>query len=392
MIDDLITKSDRKICLLVIDGLGDIPSPTPLEAARTENLDRLTKSSALGLIDPVGPGITPGSGPGHLALFGYDPVETQIGRGLLEALGVGIEVRENDLYLRGNFATQRDGIVVDRRAGRIPTEETVRLCERLKEIDRIEDVEVRIKPGKEHRFVVVFNGEGLSAGVTDADPQKSGKEMVEARPLIPEAEKTARIINRFVELSNKILKGEKRANHVLLRGAATYPKLKTFKERFQLRALAIASYPMYLGIARLVGMETINPGSDLSQLFQTFAEHREEYDFFYLHIKETDKAGEDGDFDKKREIIEAIDQKLPILLEAKPDVLAITGDHSTPVRLRSHSWHPSPLLINSEFAPTDGLSRFTELNCRLGSIGRIRGKELMPLLLANSLRLKKYGA
>ncbi|HIE06189.1 MAG TPA: 2,3-bisphosphoglycerate-independent phosphoglycerate mutase [bacterium (Candidatus Stahlbacteria)] len=394
MIDDLVIKSDHKICLLVIDGLGDIPSgdQTPLERAKTPNLDALAPSSAMGLLYPVAPGITPGSGPGHLALFGYDPLKNQIGRGLLEALGVGIEVGPDDLCLRANFATLKDNVVVDRRAGRISTDENIRLCRRLSQIKEIEDVTVRIKSGKEHRFVVVFNGKRLSADVADADPQKSGKEMVLAKAILPDAEKTARIINSYISLADEVLGDEERANHILLRGAASYPDLRTMEERYKLKCLALASYPMYLGIARLLGMVAINPGPDYRTLFETYVKEKEKYDFVYIHIKETDKAGEDGNFEEKTRVIEKIDSSLKVLIEDQPAVLAITADHSTPTKLRSHSWHPCPLLIKSTYSPQDRLPRFTEKNCTSGSIGHIRGIDLFPLLLANSLRLKKYGA
>ena len=394
IVEDLITEGKSKICLLVIDGLGDIPKdrPTPLEAAQTPNLDAITPKSALGLLDPVQVGVTPGSGPGHLALFGYDPIRYKIGRGLLEALGVGIEVGPLDLCLRANFATKEGEIVVDRRAGRITTEECVRLCQKLEGIDHIEDVRIRIRPGKEHRFVVVFTGEGLSDAVTDADPQRSGKELVKAEPLTSKAEKTARIINQYISMSADILKGEPRANFILLRGAAAHPKLRSFPDRYRMKALAIATFPMYLGIGKLVGMETLNPGPGITQLFVSYQKNYDDYDFFYIHIKETDKAGEDGNYEEKIRIIEDIDHNLHILVDKAPDVLAITADHSTPVSLRSHSWHPCPILIHSRYLPSDGLNRFTEKNCCLGSLGRIAGIDLMPILLASGLRLKKYGA
>lgn len=390
-----------KILLVVLDGVGGLPlepgGPTELEAAKTPNLDRLAEESTLGLLTPVYPGLTPGSGPGHLALFGYDPFRYVVGRGALSALGLGADFREGDVALRGNFATlDPEGKVVDRRAGRPSTEENQRVIAKLKEaIPRIEDVEVHFYTESEHRFLVILRGEGLSDGITDTDPQKTGLPPLEAKPLNEASAKTARIVNLLSQRIREALKDEPRINGALFRGASQKPRFPSFQEVYGLRAAAVASYPMYKGLAALVGMEVLpveGEGDAHEGKLKALRENWERFDFFYLHFKKTDAKGEDGDFWGKVGEIERFDALLPEILALEPDVLALTGDHSTPALLKAHSWHPVPLLLKGPFLRRDEARRFTEAEALKGSLGHLRGVELMPLLLAHAGRLLKYGA
>lgn len=395
----LFKKGKSKMVLLVADGLGGVPHPdfdfkTELEVAHTPNLDRLAQRSVLGLMHPVNYGITPGSGPGHIGLFGYNPEELIIGRGVLEALGVGMALGSNDVAARANFATlDEQGLIVDRRAGRIPTEECVRLVNLLSEkISEIEEVQILLKPGKEHRFVMVLRGEGLGDKIKDTDPQKEGLAPYAPEALDEASQKTSRVVKQFLERAQKLLSNEEKANAILLRGFSKPPVLERFPERYGVRSLAIAIYPMYKGIARLFGFDT----PELEGTFENEVKYLEkawgDYDFFFVHYKDTDKAGEDGNFKKKVECIEYFDQFIPRVLELKPDVLVITGDHSTPSLLGSHSWHPTPVLLFSPHAGCDEASRFTERECRKGYLGHFPARALMSLILANGLRLGKYGA
>ncbi|GLV48363.1 putative 2,3-bisphosphoglycerate-independent phosphoglycerate mutase [Thermus sp. LT1-2-5] len=390
-----------KILLVVLDGVGGLPlepgGPTELEAAKTPNLDRLAEESALGLLTPVYTGLAPGSGPGHLALFGYDPFRFVVGRGALSALGLGADFREGDVALRGNFATlDQEGKVVDRRAGRPSTEENRRVIAKLQEaIPRITDVEVHFYTESEHRFLVILRGEGLSDGVTDTDPQKAGLPPLAAKALDEASAKTAQIVNLLSERIREVLKDEPRLNGALFRGASKKPRFPSLKEVFGLKAAAIASYPMYKGLAALVGMEVLpveGEGDAHEGKLKALKEHWERYEFFYLHFKKTDAKGEDGDFWGKVAEIERFDALLPELLALKPVVLALTGDHSTPALLKAHSWHPVPLLLHGPYLRRDEARRFTEGEALRGSLGHLRGVELMPLLLAHAGRLLKYGA
>jgi 2,3-bisphosphoglycerate-independent phosphoglycerate mutase len=402
VVTSLILENTSKIVLLVLDGLGDIPHPdrggtTPLEAARTPNLDTLAPQSALGRLQPVGPGITPGSGPGHLGLFGYDPLATPVGRGVLEALGAGIELKPGDVAARANFCTMDpNGVVTDRRAGRISSEVCAKLVEALrKRAARFEDVDVVLQAGKGHRFVAVFRGPGLGGEVSDADPHKEGKPIPAARPLGPEGtnEKTARIVNQFVRRAAEVLQGEHPANAALARGLSALPKLPGYLERFKLRAAAIAAYPMYRGVAQLAGMDVKTPaGEGAADAFALAGGVWGDHDFFFIHVKGTDMAGEDGNFDAKVAVIEQTDAALPALVGLAPDVLCVTGDHSTPVPMKGHSWHPVPVMIHGRFSFADGYPRFHEKNARVGTIGTLASKDLITVLLANAGRLDKYGA
>lgn len=402
VIESLVISGTTKIVLLVMDGLGDLPNDqqagkTPLEAARTPHLDALAPKSALARLLPVAPGVTPGSGPGHLALFGYDPLQTVVGRGVLEALGAGMELKPGDVAARANFCTvDAAGIVTDRRAGRIATEVCAKLVARLQQdAARFEDVDVILQPGKGHRFVAVLRGPGLGGEVSDADPHKEGKKIPSAQALVANAanEKTARIIDGFVKRVGEVLEADHPANAALARGFSARPHFPGFLERYQLRAAAIAAYPMYRGVAQLAGMDLFAPkGESAADAFAHAQELWEKHDFFFLHVKGTDMAGEDGDFAQKVAVIESVDAALPQLLALKPDVIAITGDHSTPVPMKGHSWHPVPALIHGPFCFMDGFDRFHEKNCRGGSFSGLASKDLMGVLLANAGRLDKYGA
>ena len=395
-IRELSVSSNSKIVLLVIDGLGGLPHPetgkTELETAQTPNLDRLAREGICGLIDPVSPGVTPGSAPGHLALFGYDPFKFTIGRGVLEVLGIDFNLKPGDIAARGNFCTVDErGLLLDRRAGRISTERCLELCHLLSRI-KIEGVELFVSPLREHRFVVVFRGDNLSPDLSDSDPQQTRVEPKDVVALSPEAERTARLANEFVAKAREILKNERPANMILLRGFSRLPQFPTMKGVYKLKPAAIAAYPMYRGLAKLVGMDILNTSAFIEEEFATLSQHYAEYDFFFLHIKQSDTAGEDGDFQRKVKVIEEVDAALPQLLKLNPEVIVVTGDHSTPALLRGHSWHPVPLLLHSQWCRPDDIAKFSERACARGSLGRFPALEVMPLAMAHALKLTKFGA
>lgn len=388
--------SPARIVLLVIDGLGGLPDPktgkTELETARTPNLDKLAAAGVCGFSDPVGPGITPGSSPGHLALFGYDPVAFNIGRGVLEAVGIDFTLQPGDVVARGNFCTvDKAGLITDRRAGRITSEKCAELC-RLLDGTVIGNVKVMVSPVKEHRFVVVFRGEGLSSELSDSDPQQTGVLPKAVTALIPAATATARVANQFLVQAKVVLSKHFPANSMLLRGFSRRPGWPTLGEIYKLTPAAVASYPMYRGLARLVGMDVLSTGSSLEEEFQTLSQNYEKYDFFFLHIKGADSAGEDGDFARKVAVIEELDSLLPRLTSLNPDVLVVTGDHSTPALLKAHSWHPVPVLLYSRWCRPDKMKKFSESACISGGLGRFPAVEIMPLAMANALKLNKFGA
>jgi len=398
ILQSLIVRNEAKIVLIVADGLGGLPreidGKTELEVAAKPNLDSLAARSICGATIPISPGITPGSGPSHLALFGYDPVKYQIGRGVLEALGLGMEMTPQDLAARANFATMdREGRITDRRAGRIPTERNMELCRKLQQaIPAIDDVEVIIRHGKEHRFVVLFRGQDLCGGLPDTDPQKEGLKPVLPSALFDDQAKTVRVVNEFISRANQALQGESPANTVLLRGLAKHPDIPSMSERFGLRAAAIAVYPMYKGLAKLVGMTELETGQTVEEEFETLNLYYRDFDFFYLHIKKTDSYGEDGNFNAKVQVISELDGCLPMVLNLHPEVIAITADHSTPAKLKAHSWHPNPFMLHSAYALPDEVDEFTERNCARGGLGIFPAVEAMPLMLAHALKLAKYGA
>ncbi|MDD4859552.1 MAG: 2,3-bisphosphoglycerate-independent phosphoglycerate mutase [Dehalococcoidales bacterium] len=396
LVKDIAIPSPSKIVLLVIDGLGGLPDSqsgkTELETARHTNMDELVTKGICGLVDPVAPGITPGSAPGHLALFGYDPIECAIGRGILEAVGIGFALQPGDVAARGNFCTIDDkGLITDRRAGRIATEKCVELAKLLDE-RTIENVKVIVRPVKEHRLVTIFRGEGLEADAGDSDPQQTGMAPKPVMALNPGAEKLARVANIFLMQAKLLLADHHPANMVLLRGFSKHPHLPSMSEIYKLKPAAIAVYPMYRGLASLAGMEILETGVNIEDEFATLEQNFNKCDFFFIHIKATDAAGEDADFARKVRAIEQIDRALPRLIKLKPDVLVITGDHSTPALLGGHSWHPVPMLLNSKWCRSDRVMRFGESDCIHGGLGRIPATSIMPLAMANALKLTKYGA
>ncbi|MGA2467054.1 MAG: 2,3-bisphosphoglycerate-independent phosphoglycerate mutase, partial [Thermodesulfobacteriota bacterium] len=374
VLHSLAVQTDSKLVMVVIDGIGGLPvqGKTELEAAKIPNLDRLASKAICGLIDPISYGITPGSGPSHLALFGYDPFRHEIGRGVMEALGIGLELTKDDLTARGNFATMDEtGIIVDRRAGRISTEKNQEICQFLQnEIKEVDGVHISIHPGKEHRFVILFQGKELREDLADADPQKDGLKAKGTEGLSPEAGRTADIVNGYLRRATEALKSFHPANTILLRGFSKIPNIPTMVDRFKLRPAAIATYPMYRGLARLVGMEILETGESIQDEVATLKKYFDQYDFFYLHFKKPDMAGEDGNFKAKVKAIEEIDRLLPSILRMKPDVLVVTGDHSTPALLKGHSWHPNPILLYSKYIRPDSIRRFTERQCQRGQLGR----------------------
>lgn len=390
--------NDTKIVFLVADGLGGLPNElggmTELETAQTPNLDALAAEGAVGLSTPVAPGITPGSGPGHLGLFGYDPLKHEIGRGVLEALGIGVEVGPDDVSIRGNFCTiDEDGRVIDRRAGRIPTEVCERLVAKLREGLQLEEVETLIEPVREHRLVVRFRGAELGDKVCDTDPLTAGMHTLVPRANDAGSEKTARVASEFLQQAREVLKDQHPANFLMLRGFAKFPKIAKMQDVYGLNPVAIAVYPMYRGLARLVGMNVVEPGKTLTEQMDVAKANWKTYDFFFIHYKYTDSAGEDGDFPEKVAMIEALDAEVPKLRALNPDVLIATGDHSTPSRMRSHSFHPVPTLL---WAPAtcrpDWVTRFGERSCLQGGLGHFLAKDLLPLALAHANRLRKFGA
>ena len=399
---NLTIKTGAKLVLIVMDGLGDIAIKqhnylTPLEAAVTPNLDALSKDSAQGRMIPVAPGITPGSGPGHLGLFGYDPLEFEVGRGVIEALGLGLELKAGDVCARANFCTlDAKGIVTDRRAGRIPTEKCEELCALLtSKIKKIGDTQVIIKPGKEHRFVVIFRGKGLEGPLTDSDPNREGLPIPVVKPQNAKSlkqKKTAKLVADFYKVALPLLKTQKPANGFLMRGIAHQPEIPSFEQRYLLRPAALAVYPMYKGLAQLVGMIKIEGPQTIREQFERYVAEYANYDYFFIHFKYTDKYGEDGNFEAKKKAIEELDAALPVLLKKKPDVLAITGDHSTPVPMKGHSWHPQPVLLHSACSGSDKLDRFTETGANSGSLGVFDAKYLMRLMQANAKMFDKFGA
>lgn len=392
----LVNDKKVKLILFVVDGLGGInrEGKTELEVASKPKMDELAEVSSLGMIVPIFHGITPGSGPAHLALFGYDPLEWDIGRGVLSALGSDVDMRKGDVSARGNFATVDErGVVIDRRAGRISDEECKRLCDKLNaRFKQIEKVEVKFYPEKEHRFVLHIRGKDISPHISDTDPQRTGVRALQPRALSQEADATVEIVESVLKQVKGILADEVRANFILLRGFSSIPEIPSFDKRFGLNACAIAEYPMYRGLAKLVGMTVLDKPSSPEEVSQILKENYDKYDFFYIHFKKTDSMGEDGNFDGKVKAIERADKIVGEMLSLSPDVMVITGDHSTPSYMKSHSWHPVPLLLYSETARRDGFKRFDEMTCRKGSLGIFESSYLIPLMLAHAGKLNKFGA
>jgi 2,3-bisphosphoglycerate-independent phosphoglycerate mutase len=395
---ELHVRNQTKIVLLVADGLGGLSltpeGKTELETARTPHLDALAKTGVLGLSLPVLPGITPGSGPGHLGLFGYDPLEFRIGRGVLEGLGIDFDLGPDDVAIRGNFCTlDAQGKISDRRAGRIASEIGAKLCAKL-DLIKVPGVEVFVRPVKEYRLVVVFRAKGLGGAVEDTDPQKTGVAPLDPTPRGNDegSKKTAEIAREFLKQAREILKNDHPANFFTMRGIDKRPAIPTFEEVYGLRAGAIAVYPMYRGLARLVSMQVLDAGQTLADQCHRLEQAWKDFDFFFMHYKYTDSTGEDGNFAGKVERIEQLDAAIPHIMALKPDVLIVTGDHSTPSKMRSHSWHPVPVLLAAENCRPDACTSFGEAECLKGGLGQFQAKYLMSLALAHAGRLEKYGA
>ena len=396
LIAPLVTSNESKIVLLSADGLGGLPRPetgkSELETARIPNLNRLATVGACGLLRHVAPGITPGSGPGHLGLFGYDPLRYLVGRGVLEGLGIEFDLRAGDVAARGNFCTvDGAGLITDRRAGRIATDLCVRLTERLRTV-ALPGVAVFVEPVKEHRFVLVLRGAGLGGRLSETDPQALGKLPLPVRALDTASARSAELVNTFVDRARTILADAAPANMVLLRGFDRLPDLPRFPEVFGLRAAAIAAYPMYRGLAKVVGMDVLKTGGTFADEVATLRQHWQSYDFFFLHYKDTDKAGEDGDFDAKVAALERLDTFVPDIDALKPDVFVVSGDHASPSVLAAHGWQPVPVVIHSRYSGADPVTAFTERACAGGTLGILPAQHLMPLVMANALRLTKFGA
>ena len=394
-VHDSIASTSSKIVLLVADGLGGLPHPetrkSELETAAIPNLNALAGRSACGLTTPVEVGVAPGSGPGHLALFGYNPLKYIIGRGALEALGVGVELRPGDVAARGNFCTVGDdGLLTDRRAGRIATTLSAPLCQRLDEIE-IPGVQLDVFPVQDYRFVLRLRGEGLSEQIEETDPQREGMAPRPAGALAPEAERTAAIVQQFVTEAGRVLSEEQPANMVLLRGWAQLPNLPDFGQVYQLNPAAIAAYPMYRGLASVANMKIIPTGMTFGEEVETLKANWDDHDFFFLHYKPADSAGEDGDFDGKVKTLEQLDVHIPSILDLQPDVLMVAGDHATPAIMASHSWHPVPFLLHSPLTLGEGVDGFNERACAQGSLGRIPAETIMLLALSHAGKLSKFG-
>ncbi len=397
--DDLVRRDGGggRILLVVIDGLGGLPHPddgkTELEAARTPNLDALAARSSLGMSVPVAPGVTPGSGPAHLALFGYDPLRYLIGRGVLSALGVGFDLLPGDVAARLNLATlDAGGRIVDRRAGRPSDAEGRRIVERLRADASLDGAaEFFLMHEKEHRAVLVLRAPGLEAEVSDTDPQETGVPARAPEALSKGSAATARIAGRFLVGAHEALADESRVNGLLARGFARYDPLPTITDRFGLDGMASATYPMYRGVARLVGMRVPEIPRTDDEAVALLSTRFGEASFHFLHFKAPDARGEDGSFEAKVAAIEAVDALVPRLVALDPEVLVVTGDHSTPAKLRGHSWHSVPVLLASAWArPT--APEFSERGCRGGDLGTIEARHLMSLALAHAGRLSKLGA
>ena len=389
-------QNDSKIVMLVADGLGGLPQepggPTELEAAKTPNLDKLARIGVSGSMTPIRPGITPGSGPGHLGLFGYDPLKYVIGRGVLEANGVGFDVGPNDVAIRCNFCTlDENGKIADRRAGRIPSEQSAPLAVKLREVS-IPGVQIFVEPVKEHRFVVVFRGEGLGGNVADTDPQKTGVPPLQPAAADYDSQRTAKVAAKFIEAAQEILAGQVKANGLTMRGFAVKPELPSYEEVYGIKAAAIAVYPMYKGLARLVGMEIVGQPNNLDEEIDVLHQNFDDHDFFFVHFKYTDSRGEDGDFQAKVEMIEQFDAIIPRVEALSPTVLLVTGDHSTPAVMANHSWHSVPTLLVADKCRTDACRIFGETEALTGGLGHFNAVDLMPIALAHAGRLGKFGA
>ena len=395
LIRRLSQPADTKVILCVLDGLGGLPGPrgrSELEEADTRNLDRLAEEGCVGRTLPVGYGITPGSGPGHIALFSYDPLVYEIGRGALEGTGIGFELGPDDIAARGNLCNLDDaGLITDRRAGRMPTEQTAEVCRQLSAIT-LPGVQVFVEPVQDQRFVLVLRGEGLSDQLAETDPQREGVAPILATAITPAGERIAGLVQQWVSAAESMLKGRAQGNGVLLRGWSARPDMPPFPDLWKLRAAAVTVYPMYRGVAKLCGMDSLEGAHSMAEQVELVRQHWDEYDFFFIHYKYTDSAGEDGDFRRKQEAVAAFDECVPSLLALKPNVFVVTGDHSTPASMAAHSWHPVPVLLWGDDVRADGVTRFSESQSPMGELGMFPAKELLPIAFAHAGRLAKFGA
>jgi len=396
-VDHLTIENTTKIIFLVMDGLGGLNTDsrgTELQAAHKPNLDKLAAESICGLMDPILPGITPGSGPAHFALFGYNPIEANIGRGVLEAAGINLPMTDRDVAIRINFATSdKQGNITDRRAGRIDSDTNNRICQIIRDnVSLAPDAEFVIETVKEHRAALLLRGDNLGGDVEDTDPQKLGVPYLKPHALNKASEATARLAQRFLDQAHAALANETKANTLLLRGFARHKPYKSMWERYKLRSLAIANYPMYRGVAFLLNMDLHPVVAGVSEEFEAVKANYDRYDFFFVHVKPTDSRGEDGDFDAKVKVIEEVDRLIPLITRLNPDALVVTADHSTPAALAAHSWHPVPVLLYSKYCRKDTVAQFDEIACIQGGLGRMPSKDLMPVILANARRLLKFGA
>ncbi len=395
-IKELSVSNPAKIIFFIMDGLGGLPHPetgkTELETARTPNLDRLAKHGSCGLSTPVSPGITPGSAPSHLGLFGYDPITYSIGRGVLEAVGINFDLKPGDVAARGNFCQVDDrGLIADRRAGRLSTEKNMELTGKMREI-KLPGVELFVLPVKEHRFVVVFRGPGLGAEINDTDPQHEGLPPRDPVAVASSSEKTANLAKDFVSQAGRILAPYSPANMVLLRGFSELPHFPSMQDIFKIKPAVVALYPMYKGLAKLIGMTELACKDNIKDEIRAVKDNYSKHDFFFIHFKDTDEAGEDGDFDRKVKKIELADSLIPQILDLKPDVLVVTGDHSTPATYKGHSWHPVPFLLYSSWCRWDNLEKFGERTCLRGSLGIFSSLNAMPEAMAHAGKFARYGA
>jgi 2,3-bisphosphoglycerate-independent phosphoglycerate mutase len=400
ILDTLVSKNNSKIIYVILDGLGGLPQEvggkTELETAKTPNMDKLATEGSLGLLDPIGPGMTPGSGPAHLSLFGYDPVKDNVGRGILSALGVDFPITQKDVCARLNFCTiDSNGNVTDRRAGRIATDLNEKLCNKLQESITLSDgIEFFLRTESEHRALLVIRGEDLGGNIDDTDSQKTGVPPLPAKGKDGPSKKAAQYVNEFLEKAKQVLRDESPANFILARGFAKHEPLSTMEERFGIKCAAIAQYPMYRGLARLVGMDVLPRPETYDKMYDQVVENYDAYDFFFIHFKKTDSYGEDGNFESKVKVIEEVDAWVKKLNNLKPDVLLITGDHSTPAVLKSHSWHPVPALLHCSngYGRIDHTTSFGETDCGQGGLGRMLMKDIILEVLASAERIMKFGA
>ena len=398
LITSLALKNDKRIVMLVMDGLGDCANPqrggTALQLARTPNMDALAGRSACGLLVPVANAVTPGSGPGHLGLFGYDPLHYIVGRGVLSALGLEFPLQASDVAARLNFCTlDKAGNVADRRAGRIPDEENRRVLAKIRKGLKVPaGVEVFFETEAEHRALMVLRGAGLDDNIGETDPQTTGVPTLKANRAPHDKSATANIVANLIDQIGKILADEPKANMILARGFAKYPTWPKFPDRYKLNPAAVAGYPMYRGVARLLGIPVVSQPTTAIDVCTEAGKAMQDHTFVFAHFKYTDKTGEDGDLDGKIQRIEEMDAALPTLLAANPDVLIITGDHSTPPSLKAHSWHPIPVLMHAPHIRGGQSAHFDEISCRGGEIGTIPSKEILPLAMAHAGKLEKYGA